>query len=155
MRGQSWSAEKILLLRSLWGAGFTAETIGIRIGGRSRSAVLGKIFRLRLDTAAGDNVTSKKAAAHDGPALPPARRRRQRIKPPPNPPAPVTQHKTLLELTNVTCRWPHGRPGAANFFFCGAPEADLEQGIPYCARHMRRAYTPAASFGTARSERRR
>jgi GcrA cell cycle regulator len=48
--------------------------------------------------------------------------------------------KTLLELTNNTCRWPHGRPGTEKFHFCGAPEADLERGIPYCARHMRRAY---------------
>jgi hypothetical protein len=52
----------------------------------------------------------------------------------------VRQYKSLLELTNITCRWPHGRPGTDRFFFCGAPEADLERGIPYCARHMQRAY---------------
>ena len=33
-----------------------------------------------------------------------------------------------------------GRPGTRTFSFCGAPGADLERGMPYCARHARRAY---------------
>jgi hypothetical protein len=58
-----------------------------------------------------------------------------------SPPDAVSSHKTLFELTNNTCRWPHGRPGSRAFFFCGAAGADLERGIPYCEPHMRRAYT--------------
>jgi hypothetical protein len=48
--------------------------------------------------------------------------------------------KRLLELDNNSCRWPLGNPGTARFMFCGAPEANLECGIPYCRRHMQRAY---------------
>ena len=48
--------------------------------------------------------------------------------------------KTLFELTNESCRWPHGRPGTTAFHFCGVPGADLEGGRPYCERHARRAY---------------
>lgn len=103
MRGEPWSSERIEQLRTLWRAGLTAETIGLRLGGKSRSAILGKIFRLRLD-AHVDGPLRAKDAALDALAQPPARRRRQRIKPE-NPPAPVTQHKTVLELTNITCRW--------------------------------------------------
>ena len=51
-----------------------------------------------------------------------------------------TRGKSLLELTNDCCRWPHGRPGTPTFFFCGALGGDLEHGMPYCARHARRAY---------------
>lgn len=141
-----WTVERIELLCRLWAEGATAAAIGVRLGGVSRSAVLGKVFRLRPVTA-GASVS---APAEQDPAAnaasmqitAPARRRRsrKRDKRPPSAPAVRTQHKTLLDLTNNTCRWPHGRPGTEKFFFCGKPEADLERGIPYCARHMRRAY---------------
>jgi len=149
MRAEAWSGERIFLLHRLWKEGLTAEAIGARLGGMSRSAVLGKVFRLRLR---GETGTGTTAAQHDTLApdriesvLPSRRRKRQpRRREPPPAPAVVSHHKTLLELTNHTCRWPHGRPGTAKFFFCGAPGADLEQGIPYCARHMERAYRPNA-----------
>ena len=32
---------------------------------------------------------------------------------------PIGQRRTLLELTEETCRWPIGDPGQADFFFCG------------------------------------
>ncbi len=146
MRGESWSAERIELLKRLWAAGETAFAIGERLGGKSRSAVLGKVFRLRLDAAptGGGKKVAATAGRHSDT---PSRRRRQRIKPPPIASKPLTRHKSLLELTNASCRWPHGRPGAQNFFFCGVPEADLGQGIPYCAKHMRRAYSPATAVG--------
>jgi GcrA cell cycle regulator len=145
-RGDLWTHERIALLRMLWKQGETADAIGARFG-LTRSAVLGKIHRLRLHA----DQPAPNAAAAKAPALnkkstaeAPARRRRQtkyKSRAPVGPtPAPSRQYKTLLELTNVTCRWPHGRPGTDRFFFCGAAEADLERGIPYCARHMQRAY---------------
>jgi len=148
MRGESWTPERVEMLRKLWSEGETAAVIADRLGVMSRSAVLGKIFRLRLPMADA-GVANQKGAATGEPGesiVGPARRRRSaaRIRRAKPPVAKATQHKTLLELTNTTCRWPHGRPGTEKFFFCGAPEADLEQGIPYCARHMRRAYPASA-----------
>lgn len=150
MRGGSWSAERIDLLKRLWSEGQSAGAIGERLGGMSRSAVLGKVFRLRLHAnSPGSLAPAKRQAAdirgEDAATLNRRRRsplRKQQAQPPP---IRRTQHKSLLELTNNTCRWPHGRPGTDRFFFCGAPEADLEHGIPYCARHMRRAYGTTAS----------
>jgi GcrA cell cycle regulator len=142
MRGKAWTAEGIELLRRLWADGETATAIGVRLGGMSRSAVLGKVFRLRLRTEKAATARAlKKSAAQIGSGVTvlARRRRSQPRKDAQSPPATGLRHKTLLELTNSTCRWPHGRPGG-KFFFCGAPEADLECGIPYCARHMRRAY---------------
>jgi hypothetical protein len=43
-------------------------------------------------------------------------------------------------LTNACCRWPYGELGRGRFFFCGEVGADLARGIPYCPRHMQRAY---------------
>ena len=49
---------------------------------------------------------------------------------------PHAQRRSLLELTDDTCRWPVGDPCAADFFFCGAPPLP---GKPYCAAHCARA----------------
>ena len=125
MRNGFWTPARVARLTHMWSAGKTAAAIGADLGGISRSAVLGKVFRLRL------------VAQDDVPADAPARRRAGKAKPiQPQP----TKCKTLLELTNECCRWPHGDLGGRRFFFCGVPEADLARGIPYCPRHMQRAY---------------
>ncbi len=150
MRGV-WTLERIALLKTLWADGETAAAIATRLR-MSKSAVLGKVFRLRLPSAA----KAKPAAARRD-AAKVGRRRRGRLptKPRVIPAAPaMAPGKTLFELTNDSCRWPHGQPGTKTFHFCGAPGADLEGGRPYCERHMRRAYVgnrkaPAARAGTA------
>jgi GcrA cell cycle regulator len=143
MRG-IWTRERIALLKRLWTDGETATAIAARLR-MSRSAVLGKVFRLRLRPAA----IATAAAARSNTAI---LRRRHKSRPPikhrakptapaaPAAPAAMVSGKTLFELTNGSCRWPHGQPGTKAFHFCGAPGADLEGGRPYCERHARRAY---------------
>jgi len=146
MQSEAWSAERVDLLRRLWADGETAAAIGVRLGGMSRSAVLGKVFRLRLaDPVSGKTAQEQRSAAErtqNAGDVHVARRRRSPKRAHQQQPSlnAATRGRTLLELTNNTCRWPPGRPGAEKFHFCGAPEADLERGIPYCASHMRRAY---------------
>ena len=48
---------------------------------------------------------------------------------------PLEQRKTLLQLTEKTCRWPIGDPGSAEFFFCGGENVNE---APYCAYHCAR-----------------
>lgn len=171
MRGEAWTAEQLSLLKQLWAEGETASTIGARLGGLSRSAVLGKIFRLRLGVAkaapAGQKTSAAKAEgkpprpseanAEKARAAPPAKKdsptsrpiwrrngaRREELVSRQSDAA-AKRSVTLMDLTNDTCRWPYRRPGTKRYFFCGAPGADLEQGIPYCARHARRAYVSDA-----------
>ena len=134
-----WTDDDIALLRKLWAKGETATTIAARLGGMSRSAVLGKIFRLRLAPQSARQGPSPQTPQTAREAASIARRRGGA-----QPPLPAAKTsagpKTVLELTNECCRWPFRRPGAERYFFCGAPEADLERGIPYCPRHMQRAY---------------
>ena len=52
MREDVWTEDGISLLRKMWAEGATAAAIGARLGGLSRSAVLGKVFRLRLNGGA-------------------------------------------------------------------------------------------------------
>lgn len=127
-----WTAARIAALRDLWSAGQTAAAIGTVLGGITRSAVLGKVFRLRLAPAARGGAAPQ--TSEDAPA------RRRAGKPPPQPSETKPRRKTLLDLTNECCRWPYGELGSRRFHFCGAAGADLARGIPYCARHMARAY---------------
>jgi GcrA cell cycle regulator len=147
-RPDLWNDERIAILKQLWAEGKTAGAIGKKLGGFSRSAVLGKIFRLRLrtDKASAETATPKADCQKPQPAVRkngPVRRRSGPVQSGAAKPPRTSTHKSLLELTNTCCRWPHGRPGAKNFFFCGAPGADVENGIPYCASHMQRAYVVA------------
>lgn len=80
MPAESWTREQIELLRHLWNEGLTAAAIAAQLGGLSRSAVLGKVHRLRLRT---DKAAAAKAkfAGERCAETAPARRRRKRRKP--------------------------------------------------------------------------
>jgi GcrA cell cycle regulator len=136
MRGV-WTRERIALLKKFWADGETAAAIAVRLR-MSKSAVLGKVFRLRLPSAPKATAA---AARRDAATVGRRRRGRQPAKPRVKPDVPaMAPGKTLFELTNETCRWPQGQPGTKAFHFCGTPGADLEGGRPYCDHHMRRAY---------------
>lgn len=122
MRDQ-WTAERMTLLERLWASGASARAIAVQLGGVSRSAVLGKIYRL------------SQRAANPAAAL-------KQLPQPDEPPQPASEQggKGLLELTNNCCRWPIGRRGQSEIFFCGVPEANLARGMPYCLRHAKRGY---------------
>lgn len=151
MRAAPWTNERVEILQQSWADGASAQSIADRLGGITRCAVMGKIFRLRLRAAAAALVPpgQGKAAADDSaqPAAPARRRGGGKHGVQILPPTGRARGKSLLELTNETCRWPHGRPGTRAFFFCGAPGADLEGGMPYCAYHAQRAYRSCASAG--------
>jgi GcrA cell cycle regulator len=61
MRTDFWTKERITTLEMLWAQGKSAGTIAKALGGISRSAVLGKIFRLRLGgaTKSGSKIEPK------------------------------------------------------------------------------------------------
>jgi hypothetical protein len=109
-RESCWTVDRVALLKDLWARGATAVVIGAHLGGMSRSAVLGKVYRLRLlaDGSAARPRRPKPALDIAAMVTVPARRRRrtkykQRSQPVP---AIERQRKTIFELTNKTCRWP-------------------------------------------------
>jgi GcrA cell cycle regulator len=50
---------------------------------------------------------------------------------------PVDQRLSLLDLSEVTCKWPIGDPLSSEFYFCGQHSVE---GKPYCEFHARRAF---------------
>jgi GcrA cell cycle regulator len=152
-----WTQERVEYVAARWSQGASALQISRELGqGISKSAVLGTIHRfdiVDLSPFAGrrGRRSDKKAAGANGaralkqsPAYCPARTNPAWVgnaKPFVDDPRidadiPHAQRRSLLELTDDTCRWPVGDPCAADFFFCGAPPLP---GKPYCAAHCARA----------------
>ena len=151
MRGEqdlSWTVERVALLLELWRQGISASAIGVQLG-LSRCAILGKVQRLRRlasnvrpsKTRQSDTALPKSAASDTQPlhgSPPPAPRRRgKRGDRSESPHAKAkARGKGLLDLTNNSCRWPLGKPGAAtkrpgrgdgNSCFCTTIETNSNQ----------------------------
>jgi GcrA cell cycle regulator len=165
----TWTDERVESLKKLWGEGLSASQIAAELGGITRNAVIGKVHRLGLSGRAKSPSAStprpRKARAHAHTHTHMMRVSRPAVRgntalahaydfePEPEPELvdnviPLGQRRTILELTEDTCRWPIGDPGSIEFFFCGGQTGT---GAPYCTFHARVAYQPA---GDRRRDRR-
>lgn len=165
----SWTEDRVDLLKKMWGEGLSASQIAARLGnGVTRNAVIGKVHRLNLSGRAASPRTvaprpprtKLSEPSHPGrpnaaPSMP--RTGATALKTNPRPemtprlaplaePTPLriastskTSNITILHLSDKTCRWPIGDPGAEDFCFCGHSP---REGSPYCAYHARIAYQP-------------
>jgi GcrA cell cycle regulator len=156
----SWDQSRVERLKTLWADGLSCSEIAAELGGVTRNAIIGKVHRLGLSGRV--KVRTPRAARIPRPRKPQlARAARMRraamgefadpltaagIEAEPLPEfddsqIPVEQRRTLLQLTDETCRYPVGDPHDAGFFFCGA---QTFEDSPYCADHACRV---GAGFG--------
>ena len=153
MPDNTWTTERIELLKGHFAAGLSCRQIANEIG-VSRNAVIGKLSRLNLTRE--KKPTMRRAGEKTGrprsvPRLqyrilrnlfaevPMADEGEQAIQ--------SEQHCSLLELSEERCRWPINSPGEEGFCFCGNQPLD---GLPYCAGHSRLAYQPGSRQRAAR-----
>ncbi len=142
MTASAWTRDRIERLTKLWNEGKTAEQVARELGdGISRSAVLGKIYRMGLSDGRVSPPTKT--------AAPP--RARTTPKPPRVRSASVsssgagcdrlqeTGRASLLTVSRHQCRWPIGDPRSPAFSFCGRSTV---RGA-YCAAHAQIAYRAA------------
>jgi len=130
----TWTDERVETLKKLWAEGLSASQIAAALGGVTRNAVIGKVHRLGLSGRA-----KAPSSAAPRPRKPRVHSHMLRVSRPSIRGNPLGQRRTLLELTEETCRWPIGDPGQPDFFFCGGQTIT---GLPYCAYHSRVAYQP-------------
>jgi len=152
----NWTDERVELLKKLWADGLSASQIAAELGGITRNAVIGKVHRLGLSgrakspTSAAPRPRKARQPAHMLRVARPQVRGNTALahayeyEPEPEPELtdniiPMGQRRTILELTEDTCRWPIGDPGTSDFYFCGG---NTSSGLPYCAFHSRVAYQP-------------
>jgi len=150
MLAQTWTDERLELLKSGFAAGLSCREIAATIG-VSRNAVIGKISRLNLKRDKDRMVRTGRPARATSEARPRGAPRLRQIllkAYPAQPEAarvdePIHNGHTcsLFELGKDTCRWPISTPGADDFCFCGNPPIE---GLPYCTGHSRLAYRVSA-----------
>jgi GcrA cell cycle regulator len=117
---REWTPERAAALITLWNEGISASDIGRRLG-VTKNAVIGKAFRLQL----------------------PKRRPSPPAQSEKSPPA-QSENESVIRLERLgagMCSWPLGATDADGFHFCGAAAV---RGKPYCPRHCKLAYLPAA-----------
>ena len=157
---QTWTDERVELLKKLWSDGLSASQIAGELGGITRNAVIGKVHRLGLSGRAKapsssvprqrkprapsmfraprpmmrGNTALAHAPAYDYDMVPEPEYVENVI--------PIGQRCTLLELNEEKCHWPVGDPGQPDFYFCGGK---TNVGTPYCGYHGRVAYQPPAA----------
>jgi GcrA cell cycle regulator len=154
----SWTEDRVERLKKYWAEGMSAGQIRDEIGGASRNAVIGKLWRLDLarcpnpvalqqpkpkqqDRRKPGAIASLVRPSRFGyaPDRPPEARVPLRY---PAEPLPGSKPVSILDLTSTTCRWIIGdsrRPMEP--IYCGAIGADnpIE---PYCACHRGMAASP-------------
>ena len=136
MTASAWTEDRIDRLRTLWIAGRSAARIARELDhGITRSAVLGKIYRLGL--SAGRPPPPKAV-------VPRVARRRDRrplataVLRAASTSLPDHGLATILSVRRCECRWPYGDPGAEGFSLCGRP---IARGA-FCGPHAAVAYRP-------------
>ena len=154
----SWTDERVELLKKLWSDGLSASQIAAELGGITRNAVIGKVHRLGLSGRAKSTSSASqrprkarspshmlrigRALIRGNTALAHAYEFEVEAEPELiDNIIPIGQRRTILELSEQTCRWPVGDPGSSDFFFCGG---NTVVGLPYCAYHSRVAYQPTS-----------
>ena len=150
----TWTDERVENLKKLWADGLSASQIAAELGGITRNAVIGKsptsaAPRPRKVRPHTQMMRVARPAIRGNTAL--AQAFEMDVEPEPqvvDNVIPLGQRRTILELTEETCRWPIGDPGSAEFFFCGGQTVT---GVPYCGYHSRVAYQPT---GDRRRDRR-
>lgn len=141
-----WTDERIASLKKLAADGFSAGMIAREMGNVTRNGVIGKLKRLGVPLLRPATSRSGGRPAGRGRNSNLARKITLRTKlemteAPDLPPDTSPDACSMFELTERTCRWPMGDPGTAEFRYCGTDHGGCG---PYCARHARIAYQPAA-----------
>ncbi|HEY0234545.1 MAG TPA: GcrA family cell cycle regulator [Afipia sp.] len=154
----SWTDDRVEQLKKLWESGLSASQIAAELGNITRNAVIGKVHRLGLSGRAKSPSSAAPRQRKVRPAQNMMRISRPmsrgntalahvfEVEAEPDPIAfdnvvPMSQRRSLLELTEDTCHWPIGDPSSLEFFFCGGKAV---ASLPYCAHHSRVAYQPAS-----------
>ena len=143
----SWTNESELKLKELWKKGLTGSEIA-KFFGTTRSAILGKVHRLKLEGRAVSKKTTNKTRVKTENNIETKHAkldsRRSKFKAllldksfPPEQPT------KLEDLTDEHCRWPLGKKMDPASFFCGRKPLESKttgKKYPYCELHLLYGY---------------
>lgn len=145
-----WTKEQDAQIIDLWNGGHSAAVIAAKLDGKSRSAVLGRLHRLRGATKRREPITlsrprEKKATPTRKPTNPVAKRPVRELQPAAAPIVvvranevrPDGQHTDLMCLSSAGCKWP--MTVNLPFAFCNRLR---HGGSSYCDEHTLKSFSP-------------
>lgn len=157
MSHTDWTDDRVSDLKKLWSSGLSASEIAAELGTMTRNAVIGKINRLGLSgrlkyprrsnegqprkpriKAQTVHYPHNLRAAKARRSMPPKICDEPLAPPPPNAPDPMLY--SVRQISDQTCRFPHGDPKTDHFGYCGHAPTN---GTPYCEYHQRVMYKPS------------
>jgi GcrA cell cycle regulator len=112
-----WTEDQVLALTDLWKRGITVAKIAAELG-TTVGSITGKTSRLGLPRRPSPIKGCKIYA-------------KRRVRLPKN-------AKTMFDLKDDQCRYPHNNPGDKDFHFCGKK---IKPGSVYCPQHHRLCYS--------------
>jgi GcrA cell cycle regulator len=131
-----WSYEEDTTFKAMWLEGKSASQISRVLPGRTRNAVLGRVFRLGLP----QRVSPIGAPRHQG-AAPKPKVAVVKVAAPVAPdlkdPGPMSPPITTMDLRDHHCKWPYD--ARRGYHYCGQPAKDDR---PFCQYHCDKAYQP-------------
>lgn len=139
-----WTEEEDATLRRLHALGEAYAEIGRQLGGRTKSQVCGRVWRLGLSNPERSPIVRRSAPkpAPRKAAPAPMEIKSKRGRAPNNrlTPAPHPSKRTPRPSDSIwrptTCQFPIGDPREPDFHFCGRPITP--DGRPYCPEHEAR-----------------
>ena len=155
----SWTEDRVELLKKLWQDGLSASQIAGQLGGVTRNAVIGKVHRLglsgRAKSPSNASPRPRKPRISNGMRPRPQYRGNAALQldygadpeydlDPLANIVPMGPRVSILQLTDATCRWPIGDPGARRLRLLRQPE----QGEP-ALLSLSRAHRLSAARGAA------
>lgn len=142
MADGDWTDERVSALRRYWASGISAGKISERFGGLfSRSAVIGKVHRLKL----ARRSTTPKAVGRRSRQVRLAAQKRASVLAlqgdgwTPQPDQAPERLVSIADWPSDACQWPYGGFDQPVMFGC---TCDRVPGLPYCSNHIKRAYRP-------------
>ena len=137
----SWTEEKVIKLKELWGKGQTASQIAEIIGGVSRNAVIGKAHRLNLSSKIKprSSISSQKNNFKQSPQISFKGRRSKFKSLLLNKDFESAKNLSLEELTEDTCKYMEGNPNEKDARFCGRKNVEK---FSYCPLHLMIVFQP-------------
>lgn len=143
-RWTGWNETNTAELRTRWAAGESGELIAKHIGAPSRSAVIGKAYRLGLaerTTHQRKPTPKRKRTYVERPRIPSTKRVSLiPLSAEPLPPPHVTDipRVSMRDVTDHQCKWPCDEFRSMTApLYCGCKKVE---GLPYCESHARRAF---------------
>jgi GcrA cell cycle regulator len=150
----NWTEARTEQLRALCAEGLSAGQIAAKIGNITRNGVIGKARRMGFGFVASPGGRPRRGRKPKARTHPFVERKTASFPSAPafnQPPEPVANPVTLLNLEWWHCRWPVDRPPGP-MMYCGALAVD---GKPYCPKHCSDAFHMPLVLSAEERERRR